>query len=374
MVPLLYIQAYILPDAFTSNTRCHSRTANSYICLPCRLNSTSTAASTASSPPNSPEPSPTTPNPPVPNQTPFPYSIHGSLLLSRAPLLTPSLHPFESAFYLYQRRLNERLALPFTQYFYYKRGTPAFLEWRAQRRARGGVATRDIGNYDAYSKEGWNDEVLVGDKTGESGEIVRQLVRDEGEGKVLGERDDALSEEEGGKGRQKDEMKGLVRDLGKEQDLKSLERQLDRTLYLVVRKGAKGLTGERERMSWGFPDGELLEKEGVKDAAVRSLHSTLGPNMNTWVVAPHPVGHFVEHYRRRVDTNEPTSTSAAAPSPDLVGTKHFFIKARILAGQAEILPDNFAGVDNFRWLSKDEIKETVGKEYWSAVKNMLVEQ
>ena len=194
------------------------------------------------------------------------------MLLTRAPLLTPPLTSFESAFYLYQRRLNERLTLPFGQYFYYKKGTPAFEEWRAQRRARRGVAARDIGHYNAYTEESWNDEALLGDKTSEESEIVKILIRDEGEGNKLGDRESEVLSEEGGVQSSKDEMGGLVRDLGKETDLRSLERKLDRTLYLVVRRGETSLSGVGERARWVFPSAEILEKEGIKEVrtAMRS--------------------------------------------------------------------------------------------------------
>ncbi|RAL60556.1 hypothetical protein DID88_009752 [Monilinia fructigena] len=85
---------------------------------------------------------------------------------SRPPLLTESATPFEKAFYLYQKRLNERLVLPFTRYFYHKKDQPADIEWKARVKERNGVAARDIGGYRAYGEEGWNDEVVIGGRRG----------------------------------------------------------------------------------------------------------------------------------------------------------------------------------------------------------------
>ncbi|RMZ83034.1 hypothetical protein DV738_g1374, partial [Chaetothyriales sp. CBS 135597] len=79
--------------------------------------------------------------------------VKAGILLSRPPLLTPDTHPFEAAYHLYQRRLNERLVLPFTQYLYYKRGTPT-----------------------------WHDEVLVGDESGSDQRVLELLVDEEGRG------------------------------------------------------------------------------------------------------------------------------------------------------------------------------------------------
>ena len=168
--------------------------------------------------------------------------------------MTPDPHPFETAFHLYQRRLNERLVLPFTQYFYYKPDTPAFERWRAAREARNGVAGRDVGGYNAFSKEGWNDEALVGDKVGDREMIVKRLVEEEGRGKDFV-----------GKTGQVD-MAGLRRTTEADQkgDVRSLERALSRTLYLVVKRKR---TDGRNGTFWSFPSGGLRDKEGLKEVS-----------------------------------------------------------------------------------------------------------
>lgn len=89
--------------------------------------------------------------------------------------------------------------------------------------------------------------------------------------------------------------------------------------------------------------------------------------MNTWIVANHPVGHYVHTF------NPSPQPKPDSPSQPLVGEKTFFIKGRIMAGQANI-SESFLGVNDFKWVAKEEVKEQVGAEYWSAVKNMLVEQ
>jgi large subunit ribosomal protein L46 len=190
-----------------------------------------------------------------PSQTPKPaYTIKAGVVLSRPPILTPDPHPFETAYYLYQRRLNERLVLPFSQYFYYQRDTPAYERWRAARRARNGVAGRDVGGYNAYDKEAWNDEVLVGDKAGEKETIVKQLIEEEGRGKEFAGEDGQV------------EMAGLTRmtEADRKGDVRSLERALSRTLYLLVkRKRMEGKDGG----FWSFPSGELEGKEGLKEVS-----------------------------------------------------------------------------------------------------------
>ncbi|ETI19440.1 hypothetical protein G647_09274 [Cladophialophora carrionii CBS 160.54] len=355
------------------------------------------------------------------------FAIKAGIVLSRPPLITPDPHPFETAYYLYQRRLNERLVLPFTQYFYYRRNTPAFEHWRKHRRERGGTAARDIGAYNAYTKEAWNDEVLVGDETGRPERIVEKLIAEEGR-----------QAEFTGRGNAK--YAGLRRttEADEKGDLRNLERRLQRTLYLLVK--TKGDGNGDEKWNWKFPSGPVVGYEGLKEAAQRILFTSLGPNMNTFFVGNHPVGHSILKFssprpspslpQRYIPgraalplsestpaTTEISSTSESQPlKQDLAATqslidgeKTFFMKARIMAGQAalpntaaaseseenktEDLPAGVAKgsardkkgvvvapdmgleeIHDFRWLSKDEVESTVHPDYWRSVRNMLVAQ
>jgi large subunit ribosomal protein L46 len=224
------------------------------VCRSCRQSisrRTYAAAATAQAPIEIPPISQLTPDEPAPTPIPQPkYIVKAGALVSRPPLVTADPDPFETAYYLYQRRLNERLVLPFTQYFYYKRNTPAFEHWRKLKTARGGVATRDIGKYNAYTKESWHDEVLVGDGTAQPQRLLEQLVEEEGRG----------TEFAGESGL--DKTAGLRRttEADEKKDTKSLDRSLSRTLYLLVKeKTAKGAD------NWIFPSGSLEAKEGIAE-------------------------------------------------------------------------------------------------------------
>lgn len=180
------------------------------------------------------------------------YTVKAGVVLSRPPILTPDPHPFETAYYLYQRRLNERLVLPFTQYFYYKRGTPAYEHWRSKRRERAGAAARDVGAYNAYTDEGWNDEVLIGNPDGEPERIVKKLIDEEGRAAEFTTEDGHLA------------LAGLKRTTPADEknDQKSLERSLSRTLYLLVKTGpTKGQQGSH----WTFPAAPVIGREGLKE-------------------------------------------------------------------------------------------------------------
>ncbi len=84
--------------------------------------------------------------------------------------------------------------------------------------------------------------------------------------------------------------------------------------------------------------------------------------MNTWIVGHVPIGHH---------TVKPRYT----PSSELEkpGEKTFFMKGRIMAGQAD-LKGNLFGLSDFKWLTKQEVEKHVADKYWSYVKNMLADR
>lgn len=176
------------------------------------------------------------------------YQLRAGVVLSRPPQITRDLHPFEKAYFLYQRRLNERLALPFTRYFYFKKGTPADLEWKRKVKARS-TAARDIGVYNAYSKDGWNDELLVGAQESDPDQQIDALLKD---GEVPG-----IGSGEIGEAAKKEPVERpmpRVTEADEAGDQKSLNRLLQRTLYLVVRNGDG---------SWAFPSDSLAGRESL---------------------------------------------------------------------------------------------------------------
>lgn len=195
------------------------------------------------------------------------YAVNAGVVLSRPPQLTRDLHPFESAFFLYQRRLNERNALPFTRYFYYKDRTPADREWKRKIKQRLTPA-RDIGRYKGYGEEAWNDEVLVGAKESDFQWQVERLLED---AETTGAEDQLPGAVEGA-GAQKVEHEALERPMPRiteadqKNDVKSLNRLLQRTLYLLV-KNKEG--------QWMFPQ-DKLEKETLKEVCtVQSVQKNM---------------------------------------------------------------------------------------------------
>ncbi|KAF2126223.1 hypothetical protein P153DRAFT_388966 [Dothidotthia symphoricarpi CBS 119687] len=292
--------------------------------------------------------------PPVAQTSPQPsYAVNAGVVLSRPPQLTRDLHPFESAYFLYQRRLNERLALPFTRYFYFKKRTPADLEWKRKMKQRLTPA-RDIGRYKGYGDEAWNDEILTGAQESNFEWQVERLLED-------AETTGADAQETATTAASKkvdhepvDRPMPRVTEADLQNDTKSLNRALQRTLYLLV-KDKEG--------NWQFPQ-DRLDEENLHGAAQRILSHSGGINMNTWLVGHVPIGQYQLEYPEA--ETKPTGLTE-------YGAKTFFLKARIMAGQIN-LEENKLGLQDYKWLAKEELKDEVEPRYWSSIKNMLAER
>jgi large subunit ribosomal protein L46 len=88
--------------------------------------------------------------------------------------------------------------------------------------------------------------------------------------------------------------------------------------------------------------------------------------MNTWIVGNHPIGHLKIPYSEELaKMNE----RGHIEKGELV----FFMKGRIMAGQADV-ERNELGVKDFSWLVREEIQRLVSPSYWKAIERMLPER
>jgi large subunit ribosomal protein L46 len=179
------------------------------------------------------------------------YRIKSGVILTRPPILTREPTTFEAAFYLYQKRLNERLAVPFRRAFYFRTDTAADLDWRIKVRERHGVPAKDIGRYNPRGRTAWNDEVLTGSRTSEPEEVMERLLAD-AEMRVS-EDGEEITEEERVPVERPMPRRTEADEKG---DVHRLDRALDQTLYLVV----KGESGD-----WMFPAGDIPTNESLHE-------------------------------------------------------------------------------------------------------------
>jgi large subunit ribosomal protein L46 len=99
--------------------------------------------------------------------------------------------------------------------------------------------------------------------------------------------------------------------------------------------------------------------------------------MNSWIVGNHPIGHYLsgnfaqpEIVKVQPHPLVPTSTEF---EQEEFGEKVFFMKGRIMAGQADLSKNEYGDKD-FQWLAREEVQERVGKNYWNAIRTMLTDR
>jgi large subunit ribosomal protein L46 len=99
--------------------------------------------------------------------------------------------------------------------------------------------------------------------------------------------------------------------------------------------------------------------------------------MNTWIVGNHPIGHHQYDYHNamlaKIAPNRLVSTSRTELEQEEYGDKVFFMKGRIMAGQADMQKNEYEDQE-YAWLAKEEVADKVGLKYWSSIRNMLVER
>ncbi|KFH48989.1 54S ribosomal protein-like protein [Hapsidospora chrysogenum ATCC 11550] len=332
----------VLRGTVLSSSNLCSRCATSYARTPARFYSA--AAEPAAASPTSGVSSSTNPPPPLAAHPSPAYDIRSGLILTRAPLLTRRLHPFESAFFFYQKRLEERLNNAFIPSIYFKPDTPRRMEWDLKIGERQGTVAKELGVYNGKSSTAWQDELKVGDPLSSEEHLLKSLLKDaevrvSEDAELIPEEDVVPVELPGGRETEADRTG----------DVRRLDRQLDRTLYLVV-KGKDG---------WGFPADVVPPGENLHECAQRVIDQAAGVNMNIWIVGRVPVAHLVQRPVQKDDG-----------SVEKKGEKTFFLKGRIMAGQAD-LKDNPFGYTDFKWLTREELEKELAPEYFRGVRNMM---
>ncbi|KAF3915398.1 hypothetical protein AA313_de0208137 [Arthrobotrys entomopaga] len=275
----------------------------------------------------------------------LPYQLAAATVVSRPPLLTRDLSEFEKQFFFYQKRLDKRIVKPFTRNFYFKEGTLAYDEWREKR--------KKMQVYDAWSANAWRDELRVGEQPMDDEEMdYDSLVKYTVSGEDISASD---TEEEIAAKRVMAKPLPRETEADLKNDVKSLNRKLSRTLYLLVKRG------DREENSWKFPQANIIGRENLRQCAEGILTKSCGPNMNYWMVGNAPIGHYAYDFAevRKGEDHE------------YIGKKVFFMKARIFAGRPNLM-GNKAKITDFQWLAKEEIEAVVEPDYWKAIKRILV--
>eukprot|EP00741_Cyanophora_paradoxa_P011185 tig00020554_g10805.t1 len=135
-------------------------------------------------------------------------------------------------------------------------------------------------------------------------------------------------------------------------DRKSLNRALQRRLYLII-KTEKAPDGPYE---WHFPESYWKDGETMRQAAERTSDQWFGTEIDRFFISNAPSAHFKYPYAQDLQKKL-----------DAYGAKAFFYHAQLLDGEPE-LPK---GVKDYFWVTRDELSEYLHPDYLKFVADAL---
>eukprot|EP01132_Coremiostelium_polycephalum_P008060 gene8060-9915_t len=131
---------------------------------------------------------------------------------------------------------------------------------------------------------------------------------------------------------------------------KSLNRKLDKSLYLIIKKAGS-------RYPWQFPSTNWIQGESIKNTAERALRDSCGEKWKYWIPSQAPCG--VYKYRVKEELQDLLKAE---------GIKEFFFRSHYFGGNLKM---NDKIVKDYLWVSKDEMKEYFSKEYYDQVHPLI---
>ncbi|WFC98718.1 hypothetical protein MYAM1_001450 [Malassezia yamatoensis] len=235
------------------------------------------------------------------------HALKAALLLVRAPVVQKEPTAFEQEFYRFNRELSQKLQQPFPRDMYFKKGSAA------EKR------------FDEFFNEFQKTWELKTDTKKESG-AIQQETPSESDADLYATMPRTTSADA-------------------QKNRRSLERALDRTLYLLV----------KDKENWRLPSSLLAadrsKTDSLHDAALSGLKKAWGDSMDLWLVSKLPA-------------------AVVEGSP-----KTYILRARVLAGE----PMEKSGQE-YAWLTKEEVADYLqqdtseeAKTYWTKVQDLMDE-
>lgn len=128
-----------------------------------------------------------------------------------------------------------------------------------------------------------------------------------------------------------------ITEADKANDRRSLQRALDRRLYLLLFGNTYGAPDGKP--VWHFPEKVYETEETLRKCAESALESVIGELSNTYFVGNAPFAHMVL---------QPTESAK-----DCASLKRFFFKSQVIAANKY----RIGKCDDYVWVTKDELTE-----------------
>lgn len=137
-----------------------------------------------------------------------------------------------------------------------------------------------------------------------------------------------------------------------ENDIKSWDRLLDRTLILVVQQ--KNFGNE-----WIFPCGSHVKGETLRQAAERILYESCGEDVKAEFYGNAPCGYHQLKYPKDIQEHK-----------GVIGEKVFFYKAYVTGGVLKSTPV----LNDYKWVAQNELNSVLSSDYFKSVNMFLLEE
>ncbi|KAL7121457.1 hypothetical protein ACP275_02G183000 [Erythranthe tilingii] len=129
-----------------------------------------------------------------------------------------------------------------------------------------------------------------------------------------------------------------ITEADKTNDKRSLQRALDKRLYLLIYGTAHGSSDEKP--VWHFPEKVYESEPTLRKCAESALQSVIGDLSHTYFVGNAPMGHII---LQPSDENQVNNTSL----------KRFFFKSQVIATNKF----DIGRCEDYVWVTKDELLE-----------------
>ncbi|KAB7504557.1 39S ribosomal protein L46, mitochondrial [Armadillidium nasatum] len=147
-----------------------------------------------------------------------------------------------------------------------------------------------------------------------------------------------------------------VTDADKLNDMTSLNRALDRSLYLTI---SQKLGSQHQ---WVFPQTKWIPGETLRQSCERIVKDICGSKIKVKILGNSPCGFYKYKYSKEMRKDE-----------GFIGAKVFFFTGHVLAfdtqGKLDINKDIFS---DYLWLTQDELSTKLGKSYYQAVSSFII--
>ncbi|KAL2535283.1 decoy [Forsythia ovata] len=128
-----------------------------------------------------------------------------------------------------------------------------------------------------------------------------------------------------------------ITEADKSNNKRSLQRALDRRLYLLLYGPKFGSPSGKS--AWHFPEKVYASEQTLRECAESALKSVIGDLSHTYFVGNAPMGHMVIH---RAEADQVINSF-----------KRFFFKSQVIATNKF----NIGKCEDFVWVTKDELLE-----------------